>query len=110
MFTSTCTLKEGPSHFQLSRTTILILFSSKHKESLIKNISLEAGGSIITPSRTVRNLGVEYDVKITFEKHVNNVCRSCYYQLYNIGRIRKYLTHDAAKSLVHSGYFKTRLL
>ncbi|KAJ8044973.1 hypothetical protein HOLleu_07884 [Holothuria leucospilota] len=36
------------------------------------------------------------------EKHVNSLCRSCYAQMTNIGRIRPLLNAEATKSLVHS--------
>ncbi len=36
------------------------------------------------------------------EQHITNLCRSAYHQLHNIYRIRKYLTDNAAKSLVHA--------
>ena len=34
--------------------------------------------------------------------HVNMVCRSAYYHLWNIGRVRKYLDTKSAKMAVHS--------
>ncbi len=36
------------------------------------------------------------------EQHITNLCRSAYHQLHNIYRIRKYLTDNATKSLVHA--------
>ena len=36
------------------------------------------------------------------EKHVNNLSRSCYYQIRNIGKIRKCLTTDACRTLVQA--------
>ena len=35
-------------------------------------------------------------------QHVNSVCRIGYYHLRNIRRIRRYLSHDSAKTLVHA--------
>ena len=35
-------------------------------------------------------------------QHVHSVCRTGYYHLRNIGRIRRYLTLDATKTLVHA--------
>ena len=36
------------------------------------------------------------------EKHVNHVSRTCHTHLHNIGRIRRFLTGDEAKILVHA--------
>jgi hypothetical protein len=42
------------------------------------------------------------DDHMTMEKHVNSVVRSAYGQLKKISRIRRYLTPEAAKTLVHA--------
>ena len=34
--------------------------------------------------------------------HVNNICSSSFYYIYNIRRIRKYLSHQTAISLIHA--------
>ena len=66
------------------------------------------GGSKIVSTNCVRNLGVMFDTTMPMEKQVISVCRSGYTQLRNIGRIRRYLTNDATKSLVH-GLVTSRL-
>ena len=68
----------------------------------MNHLRLTLGEHVVTPSQNIRNLGVIYDVQMNFEKHVNRLCHLCYYELHNISRIRKYLTDDAAKSLIHS--------
>ena len=42
------------------------------------------------------------------EAHVNTICKSAYFHLRNIGRIRKYLTKQAAETLIHA-FITTRL-
>ena len=56
----------------------------------------------MNPASHVRDLGVVWDSTMNFEQHVTIICKSAYYQLHNIYRIRKYLTVDATKSLVHA--------
>ena len=51
---------------------------------------------------TARNLGITYDAALNMEKHVAIVCQRAYMQLHRIGMIRRYLTDDATKSLVHA--------
>ena len=79
-----------------------MVFAPKHKEFMLKQICLNLGEHVIHPAQNIRNLGVIYDVSMCFEDHVNRLCRSCYCELRNISRVRRYLTDDAAKSLVHS--------
>ncbi|MCK5882742.1 MAG: hypothetical protein KAG61_03570, partial [Bacteriovoracaceae bacterium] len=81
--------------------TELIVFNTKRK-NVIDKISVQIGDHTIIPSKQVRNLGVIFDNHITMEAHVNNILRSSYINIQNIGRIRKYLTEDAAKSLIHA--------
>ena len=53
-------------------------------------------------SSSVRDLGVIYDQHLNMSHHVHSVCRTGYYHLRNIGRIRRYLTLDATKTIVHA--------
>ncbi|KAI5094454.1 hypothetical protein C0J45_16178, partial [Silurus meridionalis] len=49
-----------------------------------------------------RNIGVTMDNKLSFFPHVANVSRSCRFLLYNIRRIRPFLSIQAAQALVQS--------
>ena len=80
----------------------LIVFAPKNKIALTDKISINIGGSVVRSKCVVRNLGVHLDQTLKFDKHINQKCRSCVYQLRNICKIRKYLTTDATKSLVHA--------
>ena len=53
-------------------------------------------------SLVVRDLGVLLDQELTFAPHINQVCRSCYYQLRQLRVIARSLTFKAAVSLVHA--------
>ena len=50
----------------------------------------------------LRDLGVTLDSSLSFNQHVMNTCRSAFLELRHIGLIRKYLTVDAAKTIVCS--------
>ena len=41
---------------------------------------------------------------LNMEQQLNNICRSGYHQLRNIGNIRRYLTSNASKSLVNDKF------
>ena len=43
-----------------------------------------------------------FDTNLTMSSHISKVCISAFYHLHTIRRIRKYLTPDAAKALVHA--------
>lgn len=65
--------------------------------------SVQIGDANIEPSASVRNLGAVFDSRMTMVAHVGAVCKSvvCYH-LYNIGKIRRFLTRDACEILVHA--------
>ena len=88
--------------------TEVMLFASKHNSRHMNSISVQVGGSKIVSTNCVRNLGVMFDTTMSMEKQVISISRSGYTQLRNIGRIRRYLTNDATKSLVH-GLVTSRL-
>ena len=41
------------------------------------------------------------DLALNMETLVNNIIRSCYAQLHSVSKNRRYLTIDAAKTIVH---------
>lgn len=74
---------------------MVILFSSKHNEWFVGDISVTVGTSKIKPSQVVRNLGAFFDCRMNMESHINSVCRSSYAQLRQIGHIGQYITTDS---------------
>ena len=57
---------------------------------------------MITKSRCVRNLGTWFNDTFDMSQFVTTLCSASFFQLHNIRRIRKYLTQEAAATLVHS--------
>ena len=51
---------------------------------------------------TVRNIGAMLDSALTMKSHINSITKSCYAQIRNLSKIRKYLTEDSAKTLAHA--------
>ena len=70
---------------------------------LLAKVSLEkykVGENSISPSQIVKNLGILMDCNLKFHKQV--LCKTSFYFLYNIRKIRKYLTKDVTATLVHT--------
>ena len=68
----------------------------------VRTDTLSVGDTIISPVLSARNLGAYFDSNMTLVPFINNACKSAFFQLYNIRRIRKYLTTDTSKTLVHA--------
>ncbi len=65
------------------------------------DFTIQLGSSTITPSASVRNLGVIFD-QLTFKEHIAKSARSCRFALHNIRKIRPFLTEHAAQLLVQA--------
>ena len=78
------------------------IFHPKQVQFDSSQLTLSIGDNIFKPSASVRNLGVVQDQSLTMEKHVSSVTRACYSQIRLIGKIRKYITTDACRSLCQS--------
>src|SRR6218665_364386 len=50
----------------------------------------------------VRDLGIILDQELNFSAHINQLTRSCYYQLRQLRTVSRSLSHDAAAILVHA--------
>ena len=47
-------------------------------------------------------LGVEVDSALSLKNHVKNTTKCCFYKLHNLFKIRRFLSEDAAKTMVHT--------
>ena len=60
------------------------------------------GDCVIRPKGVVKNLGTWLHSTLSMNSHVNNTCSNAFYYLYNIRRIRKYLSRRSTKTLIHA--------
>ena len=82
-------LKTNPGKFQF-----MILGDKSHHKHILKmnSIKVEASDDVLL-------LGVTIDKKLTFKRHIENLCRKAQYKLHVLRRIRKFLTIEKAKIL-----------
>ena len=84
-----------------NKTEFLIIGTSQQLAK-VSISSLRVGNSVITPVSSARNLGSWFDAKLTMATHITRTCNSASYYLYNLRRIRKYLSKENTKTLVHA--------
>ena len=82
--------------------TEYILFGTQQQLSKCTKTSITIGDSVIEASEYVRNLGAYFDRNMAMDQHIKVKCRAAYAQLYNIGKIRKYLNDKSAEQLIHA--------
>ena len=67
-----------------------------------KSVTLTVGAETIKQSTPIRKLGVRLEQELTMLPHLNDTCRSAYYHLWRINKIRKYLSDCGAKTLIQA--------
>ena len=82
--------------------TELLVISSPANQQHVKDLVFKVGDTVITPSKSCRNLGVIFDTTLTLKAHIANICRASYFHLRAIGAVRKYLTYEACAQLLHA--------
>ena len=81
--------------------TEFLLFSSKHCP-LRSSPVIQFGSEIIRPSSDVRNIGVNFDSSMSMLNHIKLTCKSSFYHLRNIAKIRRFLSVKSTEILIHS--------
>lgn len=82
--------------------TELIAIGTRSKINQVTTTGMSISGCIIPFSQSVRNLGFYLDQTLTMDAHISQLCRSLYCQLRRIGKIRSFLSTDAANKLAVS--------
>ena len=81
------------------KTELLIVTSRE----AANDITINVGGCDIHPGNDPpRNLGVLFDSSCSLNQHVNKLCKSLNYSIFNIGKIRRYIDKSTAEILVNS--------
>ena len=82
--------------------TEFIIFGTSSGLKKVSTKSIRVGEESIPVSNTVRNIGAMFDQEMKMDAQVNSMCKSAWYHLYMIQKIRHYLTFDQTKSIVHA--------
>jgi hypothetical protein len=83
------------------KTEILLLSTPYYKNKL--NISeFKVDSTVVTPASAARNIGVMFDETMSMKPQINSICKSATYHLRNIGAVRKFLSEESCKKLIHA--------
>mgnify|MGYP000126220249 CR=1 FL=1 len=82
--------------------TEFILIGTRQQLAKVDIKGLVVGDATINPVTAVKNLGSWFDENMNMGCHINNMCKTLSFHLYNIRRIRKYLSKDSTRTLVHA--------
>ncbi len=91
-------MKDHHLQLNLAKTELLVVPANP---LFHYNFIIQLGSSTITP-KTARNLGVVIDDKLTFSDHITKTARSCRFSLFNIKKIRPFLSEHASQLLIQA--------
>ncbi|XP_073767046.1 uncharacterized protein isoform X2 [Danio rerio] len=92
-------MKDHHLQLNLAKTEMLVVSANP---TLHHNFSIQMDGATITASKMVKSLGVTIDDQLNFSDHISRTARSCRFALYNIRKIRPFLSEYAAQLLVQA--------
>ena len=82
------------------KTEITVLSAAHRPRPPIE--SLKCCDHIIPLSSSVRDIGVILDDKMTLVNQITSICKSCFFHIRNIWRIRKHISMEVCETLVHA--------
>ena len=83
------------------KTEYMILGKTSTLKNLTK-INLNLNGSVINPTKNVKNLGIMFDEELTMSDQVSSLCKTMFYGIKKISTYRKYMTQEVAEKLMVS--------
>ena len=90
-------------HVILNLSKSLFFYAvSPHQAHKLALLPLDMSSSILQPSAEVKHLGVTFDSHLAMSSHIRNICRSSFFHLWRIGKVRRFLDPHTTKCLVQS--------
>ena len=87
-------LKQNPS-----KTELLLIGTKQQRKQFL---------SLFPTFISARNIGVTFDRELKFDHHIRQICKSCFYHIRDLRRIRRHLSMDTAK-MIENSLFTSRL-
>ena len=82
--------------------TELIWIGARSNLQQSKAKALLVAGALVAPTEVVRNLGVYVDSELSMKDHISKLSKTCFFQLRQLRTIRRSLTSEATRLLLHS--------
>ena len=92
-------MKSSNLKLNSDKTEFIIIGTKQQRHKLSNHIPVKLLDNDICPSDSVRNFGVVFDSDFSFHKHVSNICKSCFYHIRDLHRIRRHIPLSTAKTI-----------
>ncbi len=88
-----------------SDKTEVMLIGTPHQISKSGALALTVEGTVLDFQNKLKNLGVIFDINLTFDPHVQNTVKNSFFHLRNIARLRPMLSLPVAEKLINTFVF-----
>ena len=92
-------MKSSKLKLNSGKTEFIIIGTKQQRHKLSTHFPVKLLDNDITPSDSVRNLGVIFDSDFSLHKHVSEICKSCFYHIRDLRRIRRHIPLSTAKTI-----------
>jgi len=82
--------------------TEVILIASKSIQKKLQIPHITVGSEEIVPAKEAKNIGFIFDYIMDSKKQISATCKSAWFHLRNVGKIRQYLDKKSTEQLIHS--------
>ena len=82
--------------------TEFVIIGSRQQLTQVNIDGIQVGATEIKPLKSVRSLGAWFDTTMSMNIHIGKVCSKAFHSLYNIRQIRKFLSDNSTKTLIHA--------
>ena len=82
--------------------TEVILIASNRTYNDLPPLKIKVKLTDVTPTICARNIGVQFDCHMSLKTHILDTCKSAWYHLRNISKIRNCLDRTACEKLIHA--------
>ena len=84
-----------------SKTEVLVIGAPQRPHQQF-DLSLLVGDEHVVPTSSARNLETVFDDNMKLESHVAAICKSSFFHIRNIARIKRYLSQANIETLIHA--------
>ena len=79
------------------KTEVAIFGTAQIVGKLKQSASVVVASVQIALTGHVKSLGVTFNSHLSFDKHMNNICRTCYFHIHGLRHVRSGMSSDTAK-------------
>ena len=84
------------------KSDVILLVTRQRSRCYASLCSVDVAGCSVSLSDHIKIIGVALDSYLSLDKHISFICKSAYYHIRSVRRIRSAITDDMAKSVASS--------